>query len=304
MQPGQILVLVVLLFALVLGWSISHGHSAGIPLYVLALVIPVALLGGAIAQFLNADAAVESLNVIAIALSLAALPSHSSLWQEQMQADLRQIKLVQPLHGRDLLSGDVAHRREQRQATVRVLDGFVGDAASPRGSEAPGQLRVRSQMQVREEGVVRREPGDLLRLRLLHLDDHLGGGEHVGGAHQDLGARRLVGAVLKADLDTGAALMRLTRAALPGMLARNSGAIVNVSSIAAFQPGPFTATYSASKAWVSSFTEAMGFIRVPDQLENTGGRSFDGLHEVAADPNRHLQRQSSGLAGHDRRALP
>ena len=54
----------------------------------------------------------------------------------------------------------------------------------------------------------------------------------------------------------------------------------------------------------TEFTEAMGFIRVPDQLENTGGRSFDGLHEVAADPNRHLQRQSSGLAGHDRRALP
>ena len=53
------------------------------------------------------------------------------------------------------------------------------------------------------------------------------------------------------------ALMRLTRAALPGMLARDSGAIINVSSIAAFQPGPFNATYSATKAWVSSFTEAI-----------------------------------------------
>jgi short-subunit dehydrogenase len=53
------------------------------------------------------------------------------------------------------------------------------------------------------------------------------------------------------------ALMHLTRAALPGMLARDSGAIVNVSSIAAYQPGPFNATYSATKAWVSSFTEAI-----------------------------------------------
>ena len=51
--------------------------------------------------------------------------------------------------------------------------------------------------------------------------------------------------------------MHLTRAALPGMLARDSGAIVNVSSIAAYQPGPFNATYSATKAWVSSFTEAI-----------------------------------------------
>ena len=53
------------------------------------------------------------------------------------------------------------------------------------------------------------------------------------------------------------ALMHLTRAALPGMLARDSGAIINVSSIAAYQPGPYNATYSATKAWVSSFTEAI-----------------------------------------------
>lgn len=53
------------------------------------------------------------------------------------------------------------------------------------------------------------------------------------------------------------ALMRLTRAALPGMIARNRGAIINVSSLAAFVPGPYDATYGATKAFVNSFTEAL-----------------------------------------------
>ncbi len=53
------------------------------------------------------------------------------------------------------------------------------------------------------------------------------------------------------------ALVRLTRAALPGMLARKHGGIINVSSLAAYQPGPFNATYAATKAFVNSFTEAV-----------------------------------------------
>lgn len=53
------------------------------------------------------------------------------------------------------------------------------------------------------------------------------------------------------------AVVRLARAALPGMLARKRGAIINVSSLAALQPGPNTATYAASKAFVNSFTEAL-----------------------------------------------
>jgi short-subunit dehydrogenase len=53
------------------------------------------------------------------------------------------------------------------------------------------------------------------------------------------------------------AVVRLTRAALPGMVARRKGAIVNVSSMASFQPNPYLASYGASKAYVTNFTEAL-----------------------------------------------
>lgn len=53
------------------------------------------------------------------------------------------------------------------------------------------------------------------------------------------------------------AVVRLTRAALPGMLARNSGAIVNVASLMAFYPLPGSATYAATKAYLKAFTEAL-----------------------------------------------
>jgi short-subunit dehydrogenase len=53
------------------------------------------------------------------------------------------------------------------------------------------------------------------------------------------------------------ALSRLSRAALPGMIARRRGAIINVSSMAAFQPAPLNATYGATKAFVNSFTESL-----------------------------------------------
>jgi len=53
------------------------------------------------------------------------------------------------------------------------------------------------------------------------------------------------------------ALVRLTHAVLPGMLARGRGGIVNVASTIAFQPGPYQATYGASKAFVLSLSQAL-----------------------------------------------
>ena len=61
------------------------------------------------------------------------------------------------------------------------------------------------------------------------------------------------------------ALVHLTHAALGAMTARNRGGILNVSSVASFQAGPYNATYSATKAFVTSFTEA-----VSEELRGTG----------------------------------
>jgi short-subunit dehydrogenase len=58
------------------------------------------------------------------------------------------------------------------------------------------------------------------------------------------------------DLNCGA-LTELAHAVLPAMIAAGKGAILNVASTAAFQPGPGMAVYFATKAFVLSFSEAL-----------------------------------------------
>lgn len=61
------------------------------------------------------------------------------------------------------------------------------------------------------------------------------------------------------------ALVELSKYFLQEMLERNSGRILNVASIAAFQPGPYMSVYYASKAFVLSFSEALR-----NEVRNTG----------------------------------
>jgi hypothetical protein len=65
------------------------------------------------------------------------------------------------------------------------------------------------------------------------------------------------------------ALVKLSHAALGPMVERGHGGIINISSVGAYQPTPFYASYSATKAFVSSFSNA-----VHEELSGTGVKSM------------------------------
>ena len=75
----------------------------------------------------------------------------------------------------------------------------------------------------------------------------------------------IVGEVQNTDVETVLEMNRLniesltelTYRFLPGMLERGQGAIINVSSVAAFQPVAYMPAYAAGKAYVLHFSEAL-----------------------------------------------
>ena len=141
--------------------------------------------------------------------------------------------------GHDLLL--VARRREALEAVARslserygvVCDAFPADLARRLDRERLA-TRVRS-MDARVDALV----------------NNAGIGTH-GYFHETDLERELE--IIDVNV---AALTHLTKIVLPGMLARRRGRILNVSSVAAFQPGPLMAVYYASKAYVQSFSEAL-----------------------------------------------
>ncbi|MGH0034071.1 MAG: SDR family NAD(P)-dependent oxidoreductase [Myxococcota bacterium] len=115
------------------------------------------------------------------------------------------------------------------------------------------------------------------------------------------------------------ALTRLTRAALPPMIQRGRGAIVNVSSMAGFGPAPYNATYAATKAFVNSFSEAIaeevrgrgvvvqalcpGFTRT--EFQSVAGVDVSGIPDFAwMEPAAVVEASLSALRSRDVICVP
>lgn len=128
------------------------------------------------------------------------------------------------------------------------------------------------------------------------------------------------------------ALVALTHAVVPGMVARGTGGVINIASTLAFQPTPYMAVYGATKAFVLSFTHALVAehrgtgvrflalcpgptatpfyevsggkdvfgrmrMRTPEQVVSTGLRGFERGRSVVVDgvANRWLFRFTGGV---------
>ena len=105
------------------------------------------------------------------------------------------------------------------------------------------------------------------------------------------------------------AVLRLSHAAVGGMVERRHGGIVNVSSVAAWTP---TGTYSAAKAWVTTFSEGLdaelagigvrvvavapGFTRT--EFHDRAGMDMTSIPDwMWLDPDQVVRAALAGLAG-------
>ncbi len=128
----------------------------------------------------------------------------------------------------------VARRRERLERLASETGGevLVADLATDAGVAAAEQ-RIRGEA----------------RLELLVNNAGFGGKGHFFNTDPVWPDRRYRLHVL--------ATMRLTRAALDGMVPRNRGAVINVSSVAAFVRSPGSVSYGSTKAWMNAFTTAL-----------------------------------------------
>jgi short-subunit dehydrogenase len=145
----------------------------------------------------------------------------------------------------------VARRRQRLAALSRELEAAHAVRVEPLAADLakPAGLRAVSQRLARER-----------RLELLVNDAGVGDFDpFIESSWPRVEAELRVNVL---------AAVQLTHAAVPAMVRRSRGAVINVSSTAAFAPCPRFAIYGATKAFLNSFTEALHA-----ELRGTGVRA-------------------------------
>lgn len=143
----------------------------------------------------------------------------------------------------------VARRRDRLEALAKELEAAQGIRAHVIAADLADPAGVTSVI----------DEVNRLGLEIAYLVNNAGFGGSGAFAESDR-ARQLE--MVQVNVT---ALVTLTRAFLPGMIARKRGRVLNVGSTAGFVPGPFMAVYYASKAFVNAFTEALWY-----ELRGTG----------------------------------
>jgi uncharacterized protein len=180
--------------------------------------------------------------------------------------------LVLVARRRDLLEGLAAQLRAAHGVAATVIADDLADAGAPR--------RIFDDLAARA-------------LEIEFLVNNAGFGTNGAFASLDL-AREMN--LVQVNIT---AVAHLTGLFLPGMVARKSGRILNMGSTAGFQPGPFMASYYASKAFVNTFTESLAF-----ELRGTGvtatvccpGATWTGFSDIAGTSRSRLFKQGATSA--------
>lgn len=143
----------------------------------------------------------------------------------------------------------VARRREVLEALAADLEGRHGVAVEVLAADLtdPGQLA-----RIEDRAA---DPGNPVDLLVNNAGAGASGPFHRASPRDS----RAVFAL------NALAPLRLTHAVLPGMVDRGRGGVLNVSSLAGFQPVPYSAVYAATKAFLTSLTVA-----VRDEVAGTG----------------------------------
>ncbi|MFP4643739.1 MAG: SDR family NAD(P)-dependent oxidoreductase [Spirochaetales bacterium] len=113
------------------------------------------------------------------------------------------------------------------------------------------------------------------------LINNAGLGDHCRFVDSDWETNR---AMMRVNIE---ALTELTRLLLPSMISRGGGFVMNVSSVAGFQPGPMMAVYYATKAYVLSFSEALA-----EEVRGSGV----SVTALCPGPTRSGFQESAGIA--------